>query len=507
MTFLVTVVCAALFGAGALVTTDRRPVSLTMGIGGLAVVAFGALILVPGSAVTIGEVTFDPTAYVGQWLLLGALAGILLSVVAMATGDTRNPSGPILLCLALGGLAVAAGDPQSSLLLGSVVGIAALPLSRGLAGVGELRAIAASAAIAIVGVAWMGPHTGADSGGVQGAEAPGASLIFLATATALAVRIAAVPLHRRAVQIAESVGSLGLPVVLALGPAVFAAVLVGWVGPTFAMGADTPSGSALLATSDPLRLERALVVVVAAATVSLAAVAAWIQDDLRHLLAYSIVANAGFLLLGLADRTGASGEATRVWAVSLVQVTFTLGASFAALERAFGSSSVDSLSGWARRMPVLAVAIAGAAVTTLGLPGLGVWEVRQRLAASAVGGPFAALILVAGAAVVLPLVRLVVVGLGPPSARVRGGVSERPMRGERVELAWSPRPMPPRDPVERFAHARARSRSELSRGLAQAEALWVANRTIVASVGALLLAVLAMLAAVDAFGLRAAAAA
>ena len=75
---------------------------------------------------------------------------------------------------------------------------------------------------------------------------------------------------------------------MAWGPAAFAAVALVWI--------DQSVAPLVL----PFDVERGLIAAVGAVSVVLGLLAAWIQDDLEHVVGYTIVADAGFVVLGLA---------------------------------------------------------------------------------------------------------------------------------------------------------------------------------------------------------------
>ena len=71
-----------------------------------------------------------------------------------------------------------------------------------------------------------------------------------------------------------------------MGPAALAVVALAWI--------DVPSRR-----SSPRSVPNARVVIaIGVASIVLAAFAAWIQDDLEHVLGYSIIGDAGVVILG-----------------------------------------------------------------------------------------------------------------------------------------------------------------------------------------------------------------
>ena len=142
----------------------------------------------------------------------------------------------------------------------------------------------------------------------------------------------------------------------------------------------------------------ALVIVVAAATLVLGAVGAWLQDDLEHVVGYSIVQDAGFVLLGLAVGGSAAHEATRSWLLILVAAKTAFATWAIVVQGRFHTARLPELDGWVRRSPLLGVALVGIVVATLGLPGLLAWNVRSSLVQGATGGPLRYVLLAAGLA-------------------------------------------------------------------------------------------------------------
>ena len=102
-------------------------------------------------------------------------------------------------------------------------------------------------------------------------------LAYLAFALAVAIRFGAIPFHILVGRLTDAVPETGLPILIAWGPASLAIVGLAWVDASIA----------------PLPVdvgpERAIVVAIAIASIVLATFAAWIQDDLEHVVGYSIV--------------------------------------------------------------------------------------------------------------------------------------------------------------------------------------------------------------------------
>ena len=100
------------------------------------------------------------------------------------------------------------------------------------------------------------------------------------------------------------------------------------------------------------------------------------QNNIKRLLAYSTVAHAGYLLVGVAAITARTHEAQAV--VGPSGVLFYLGgyaatnlAAFSvviAISNRTGSDMIDDLAGMARRSPYLAVVLGFAMISLIGLP-------------------------------------------------------------------------------------------------------------------------------------------
>ncbi len=110
------------------------------------------------------------------------------------------------------------------------------------------------------------------------------------------------------------------------------------------------------------------VAVVAMLTVTLGNLAAFGQTNLKRLLAYSTIAHAGYMLMGLAVVTKA-GAAAVLFYLS-VYVAMNLGAfgCVALVRNATGSEDLRSVRGLVKRNPLLAIAMTVFLASLLGLP-------------------------------------------------------------------------------------------------------------------------------------------
>jgi NADH-quinone oxidoreductase subunit N len=408
-------------GAAAALLTKRWPrVSLAIGLVGLALATVAALAIIPGDGSVIGSGQLEATEFGRLFLVLGASTGLVLVLVALAT--EWRPDLPAGLLGGFGALAVALaiGDPIDALLavlagsLGvTLLSVAAPVTARDVTVASrEFRAIVVAGALAIVGMAWIDRPVGTPL-----ADPTVYGLAFLAVALGAAIRFGAIPFHRWAARLADAAPGPALPLLLAWAPAAFAVVALAWM--------DRSVAPLLL----PLDVERALLVTVAALTIVLGAVGAWLQDDLEHVVGYSILQDAGFIILGLAILDPAAWQPTRAWILIFVVVKTAFAAWAIALRTRFDTRRIPELGGWARRAPSLAVSLLLIVVATIGVPGLLSWDVRSDLIRLSLGsGPMALLVLLGGVASLAYYGRIAVAGAAAPSTLVAAGADERPKR-------------------------------------------------------------------------------
>jgi formate hydrogenlyase subunit 3/multisubunit Na+/H+ antiporter MnhD subunit len=181
-----------------------------------------------------------------------------------------------------------------------------------------------------------------------------------------------------------------------------------------------------------LGTERAVVLAIAVASIVLAAIAALIQDDLEHVVGYSIVGDAGVALLAFVSLDPGAWGPARTWILALVVTRSAFAAWAAGLRLAFGTGRIVELGGWVTRSPVLAVAFGLIVVASLGFPGLAAFEARNTLIGAAIDGPLTAFVLLGALAPVTYYGRLMSVGLGRPDGPLDRG-AWRPLI-DRVDL-------------------------------------------------------------------------
>ena len=392
--------------AGAAVAFRRRERSAgAIGLVGLAVAVAAAFSIDPGQTFAIGEGGLVATPYLRLFLVLGSVVGLGAAVVGLAAGTRRDAPAVTLAILGASALTMALVDPGSAVLVataGGVAGVVMTLLPRGAragatVGIREARAVVIAGALAIAATAWFSRDLGA-----LAVQPVVFGLAYLAFAVAVAIRFGAIPFHLWAARLSDVVPETSLPILTALAPASLAIVALAWVE------------AAVIPLQEDLTPERAIVLAIAVASIVLAAVAAFLQDDLEHILGYSIVGDAGVVILALAVlEPGAWGPA-RIWILAFVVARCAFAAWIAGVRTGLWTGRVADLRGWARRSPILAVAFLVIALASVGLPGFAAFDARTDLAQLALDQPFSIALVIAMLAPLVWYGRLFVIGVLRP---------------------------------------------------------------------------------------------
>jgi formate hydrogenlyase subunit 3/multisubunit Na+/H+ antiporter MnhD subunit len=451
-------------GVGAIATLAlyaRDRVATAVGLVALFGALVTALLIRPGQTLVIGGGGIATTDYLRLFLVLTALVGLLLAVVGEAVGSRRDAPAVALGILVSSAFALSLPDPRVAVLAATAGGafgaLVALAPMGGRAGatVGTrvLRATALAGTMAIAATAWIGRDLSE-----LAAQPIVFGLAYLAFALAVAIRFGAIPLHTWAAKLTDAVPETTLPLVTALAPAALAIVALAWADASIA----------------PLALDlgsvRFVVLAVAIASILLASLAAWIQDDIEHIVGYAIVGDAGVVMLAIAALDPEAWAPARTWILAFVVARSAFAAWAAATRATFGTGRVAELRGWALRAPILAIVLALVVVASIGLPGLAAAEARGRLIDLVLDGPLALVVVLGTLSPLLYYGRLFAIGIERPETRSR--------------LPW--RPVFTRVDLTDV-------RGSLRRG-------WADNRLMAATGGAALLAVLALVVSAGAFG-------
>src|SRR2546425_2903406 len=114
----------------------------------------------------------------------------------------------------------------------------------------------------------------------------------------------------------------------------------------------------------------AIIGIISAATMTLGNVTALVQDNLKRMLAYSSIAHAGYLLMGLAAASTAGVQSILVYLV--IYVFMNVGAFLVviAVSRATGGETISDFRGLGTRAPIAALALTIFLFSLTGLPPL-----------------------------------------------------------------------------------------------------------------------------------------
>lgn len=256
----------------------------------------------------------------------------------------------------------------------------------------------------------------ASPGGEAGAVI---GLVALVITLGVALRMGSIPFHVRVARVTDVITPAGVP------------LLIAWLPLPLAVAGLNVIDHLVTPMALPLEGERGIILALAVLTLGAAALAAFIQDDLRHAVGYLVIADGGLVLLGFAALDPGAWGPTRVWLVALAASKTALAAWSAVAEARFETRSLPDLRGWVRRSPILAAAFLVTTVATFGLPGWIVFDARGELARLAVGGPWDAALILAGFLTLPAYLRILSIGLGPASSRVDRASPERITRSWR----------------------------------------------------------------------------
>ncbi len=230
--------------------------------------------------------------------------------------------------------------------------------------------------------------------GVAGGSVMVLSLAGLMLAVGLAFKLSAVPFHFWCPDVFEgaaaevgaflSVASKAAAVALLLRVTYSLGVPAGSLGvPAGSLGVPAVGEAAaptLAALADTRHFMVYVVALMAAVTCTLGNLAAYGQTNMKRLLAYSTIAHAGYLMMGVAAAialagTSASGARDAVTAVAFYLGTYVfmnLGAFaiVALLRNTLRSEEISAYAGLVRTSPGIVVATAVVLVSLIGLPPL-----------------------------------------------------------------------------------------------------------------------------------------
>jgi hypothetical protein len=485
VTILVLPALAVVAGLLSELAGTGTPIARRLSVVVLVLQLAAAIAIPPEPPISVGGATLQLTPFAHLAIALTAVGALATTVLGLVVGLPPRWTAAVPLQVGLLAAAATTGDTRAALLFASAAAFLALVMGRldrrdhpSPRALGEaspapratlvaLRATLPAAVLLLAVAAFPASAARANPDN----EPP---LLLLGAGAGLALFSAAVPFHRWATG-GRAPAPLVVPALLVWPPAILASIVLAWVAQ------DLPTISA--------PMEGGLLALLGIGGYLAAGLAALVHDDLRRVLVYLTLQDAGIVLLGLAD--GVRGwEAVRSWILVVVAAKVALALWAALLVAAAGSAESRDLGGWGRRLPLAAAGLAGAAVASVGLPGLIPWWARGQLADLAFpggGGIAAAIALVAA----LPYLRWLVIGLAPvaPGLALADGLGWPSLR-----LA-PPAPMGVRALFSRLGEFWLR----LRRG-------WPAVRYSIASLVVLVGAVLALATATNLVGVQMAAA-
>ncbi|HKI31821.1 MAG TPA: NADH-quinone oxidoreductase subunit N [Gemmataceae bacterium] len=182
----------------------------------------------------------------------------------------------------------------------------------------------------------------------------------------IAFKLAAVPFHFWCPDVFEGASAevAGFLSVASKGAAL---ALLGRVVFTFA-GLDKSVHAA--GELDVAKYLLPMLAIFAAVTATFGNLAAYLQTNLKRLLAYSTIAHAGYMMMGLATLTRAGAGAVLFYLVAYLFMNLGAFAVVAFLRNQTGSEDLSSFRGLIRRSPVLTVTLAVFLLSLLGMPPL-----------------------------------------------------------------------------------------------------------------------------------------
>ena len=148
-----------------------------------------------------------------------------------------------------------------------------------------------------------------------------------------------------------------------------------------------------------------LIALLAALTMTVGNILALRQTSLKRLLAYSSIAQVGYMLVGVAAAPRSALGVEGMLLYLLVYLFMNLGAFLAveALERRAGSDDMKAIAGYGRRMPFSAAALGLCLLSLAGFPPLGGFIAKTLLFGAALGAGWLWLAVVMAANVALSL--------------------------------------------------------------------------------------------------------
>ncbi len=229
-----------------------------------------------------------------------------------------------------------------------------------------------SAAFMLFGFSYLYGLTGttslaAISRQLSGAASPLMVVALVMVAAGLGFKVAAVPFHLWAPDTYQGAPA-PVTALIASGSKVASFALLVALTEAFVAGNSAGAGSG------PASAWIILLLAMAAASIVLGNLGALAQTSVKRLLAYSAIAHAGYMLLGIAAHTAQSAAAVFYYALTYALTAVGAFAIIGIVERSTGSDRLDAFAGLSRRNPLLSACMLVYLLSLAGIPPLvGFW--------------------------------------------------------------------------------------------------------------------------------------
>ena len=326
----------------------------------------------PESSTFFGLILCDPFSLVFRWIILGTLAIVLLLMVASRElpRSTRGEGIGLLFFIGVGLMLMAEANhllmayvAMELVSLSSYVLVGFLPERRSAeASLKYLLFGALSSGIMLFGMSLLFGLTGSlafpeIATAVAGLSGPMSNALLVAVAlmlAGLAFKISMVPFHMWTPDVYEG-APVAVTALLSVGPKAAGLALLlrilEMLSPTWSMLA-------------PLLLGLTVV------TMTLGNLVALVQRNVKRMLAYSTIAQVGYLLIGLSVHTSLGREALLFYLVAYLFMNLGMFACVVAVVNDTGSELLDAFRGLHTRAPVLALACTIFLLSLAGIPPL-----------------------------------------------------------------------------------------------------------------------------------------
>jgi len=214
---------------------------------------------------------------------------------------------------------------------------------------------------------------------LSGGSMPLALVALVLVAAGLGFKVAAVPFHLWAPDTYQGAPAPVTALIASGSKVASFALLVAVTG-----GIIAPNAAIYSANGNSWVV---LLITMAAGSIVLGNLGALAQTSVRRLLAYSAIAHAGYMLLGIAAHTAQSGAAVLYYALTYALTTIGAFGVIGIVERTTGSDRLDAFAGLSKRNPLLAATMLIFLLSLAGIPPLvGFWA-KFNLFASVLRAP------------------------------------------------------------------------------------------------------------------------